>query len=129
MTLEKYLKDSKAYIWKETFAIIKAKNTFPDAFVNIIDKNEITVIADQDKISEINVIEAEKDWKIFTLDVVFPMNVTGVTAKIATCLAEHNISIMPIAAFSRDHFLIKSKDIKKATKALMSIGINLSNFQ
>ena len=42
MDLENYFKNGKVYIWKETFAIIKAKKPYPDAFANIIDKNETT---------------------------------------------------------------------------------------
>ncbi len=42
-------RDGKIRIWKETFAIIKAKKVYPEAFANIIDKNETTVIIEQSK--------------------------------------------------------------------------------
>jgi len=40
MDLENYFKNGKVYVWKETFAIIKSKKPYPNAFANIIDKNE-----------------------------------------------------------------------------------------
>lgn len=40
MDLENYFTNGKVYIWEETFAIIKAKRPYLNAFVNIIDKNE-----------------------------------------------------------------------------------------
>lgn len=40
MDLENYFKNGKIYIWKETFAMIKAKKPYLNAFANIIDKNE-----------------------------------------------------------------------------------------
>jgi hypothetical protein len=66
MGLENYFKNGKVYIWKETFVIIKSKKSYPNAFVNIIDKNETTVIIEQSKYDDEDVIEIEKDWKILT---------------------------------------------------------------
>ncbi|GAG80991.1 unnamed protein product [marine sediment metagenome] len=66
MDLENYFKNGKVYIWKEVFAIIKSKNVYPDAFANIIDKNETTVIIEQSKCNDEDIIEIEKDWKIIT---------------------------------------------------------------
>lgn len=123
MKVEDYFKAAKAYAWKEKFAITKAKSPDKKAFANIADKDEITVIIDQSKIDSENTIEAEKDWKILTLDIIFPMNVIGVTAKIATALAKSGINIMPIAAYSKDHFLIKEKNITKAKQVFKDIGI------
>ena len=40
MDLENYFKNGKVYVWKETFVIFKSKKPYPNAFVNIIDKNE-----------------------------------------------------------------------------------------
>jgi len=125
LKLDDYFKDAKAYVWKEKYAICKSKKTIPDAFVNIIDNKEITVIIDQEKLNS-DIIENEKDWRILTLDIIFPMNVAGVTAKVATALAKEGITIMPIAAYSRDHFLIKDKDIEKAIKVLEKLGITIT---
>ena len=125
MELEDYFKNAKAYIWDETFAMIKSKKIYDNAFANISDKDEITVIIDQTKIVEEDVIKIEKDWKIITLDVVFPADVVGVTAKIATALAKAGVTIMPIAAYSRDHFLVKEKDLEKAKKTFEEIGIKV----
>ncbi|MFA4930600.1 MAG: ACT domain-containing protein [Patescibacteria group bacterium] len=123
--LQKYFQGAHVYIWPEKFAIIKAKQTVKEAFVNIIDQDEITVMIDQNKLDHVDVIEAEKDWRIFTLDVVFPMNVFGVTATIATALTKEKISIMPIAAYSRDHFLIKDKDVVRASDVFTKFGMNV----
>jgi len=66
MDLENYFKNGKVYIWKEIFAIIKARKPYLNAFANIIDKNEITVIIEQSKYDKESVIEIEKDWKVLT---------------------------------------------------------------
>ena len=56
-----YFKNDKICVWKETFAIIKAKKPCPNAFANISDRNEITVIIEQSKYNDDDVIEIEKD--------------------------------------------------------------------
>jgi uncharacterized protein len=148
MKPEDYLKNAKAYFWKESFAIVKAKHIHPGAFTNIVDKDEITVIIDQTKLKshyqstsenqdslkinkqnysdfdKQNLAETEKDWKILTLDVVFPLDTVGILAKISGVLAERGISIMTISAYSRDHFLIREKDMEIAIIALESVGIS-----
>ena len=121
-----YLKNAKAYFWEGSFAIIRTDHAYPGAFANITDKNETTVIIDQCRLGNTILSEAEKDWKILTLDVVFPPDTVGILARISGTLAERGISIMAISAWSRDHFLVKQKDIKKATEALNSIGIFVS---
>lgn len=60
MDLENYFKNGKVYVWKETFAIIKSKKSYLNAFANIIDKNETTVIIEQSKYNDEDVIEIEK---------------------------------------------------------------------
>lgn len=47
MIPEDQLNNAKAYFWKESFAIVKTKHHYPDAFAVITDKDEITVIIDQ----------------------------------------------------------------------------------
>lgn len=131
MELEDYFKDAKIYVWKETFAVIKSKKPVEGAFANIVDDKETTIICDEAKMTRTDYqdnhdfIEMDKGWKILTLDVVFPFEVCGVTAKIATCLANAGVSIMPISAFSRDHFLVKEKDLDNAIHALEEIGLSV----
>ncbi len=60
MDSENYFKNGKVYIRKEAFAIIKSKKTYPNAFANIIDKNETMVIIEQSKYNNEDIIEIEK---------------------------------------------------------------------
>ena len=122
MNLENYFKNGKIYVWKETFAIIKAKKADFNAFANIIDKNEITVIIDQLKYVPENVIEMEKDWKILTFDMILPIELVGFLAKVTKVLTDEKISIFAISAYSTDHILVKKKDLKRAKEKLKELG-------
>jgi len=122
INLENYFKNGKIYVWKETFAIIKAKKADFNAFASIIDKNEITVIVDQSKYDKKNVIEIEKDWKILTFDMVLPFELVGFLAKISKVLTDEKIPIFAISAYSTDHILVKKKDLKRAKEKLKELG-------
>jgi len=61
MKAEDYFRNGKVYVWKETFAVVKSKKTYINAFANIIDKNETTVIIDQSKFNEKDAIETAFD--------------------------------------------------------------------
>ena len=122
MIKKNYFKNSKVYVWKETFAIIKAKKPYPNAYANIIDKNETTVIVEQSKYDEENVIDIEKDWKILTFDMILPFGLVGFLAKVSKVLADEKIPIFAISAYSTDHILVKEKDLAKAEERLKELG-------
>ena len=122
MDLENYFKNGKVYIWKETFAIIKSKKPFMNAFANIVDKNEKTVIIEQSKYDEENVIEIEKGWKILTFDMILPFELVGFLAKVSKVLTDEKIPIFVISAYSTDHILVKEKDLARAEEKLKELG-------
>jgi len=122
MDLENYFKNGKVYVWEEIFAIIKSKKPYPNAFANIIDKNETTVIIEQSKYNDEDVVEIEKDWKIITFDMVLPFGLVGFLAKISKVLADEKISIFAISAYSTDHILVKEKDLVRAEEKLKEFG-------
>ena len=122
MHLESYFKNGKVRIWKETFAIIKSKKPYPNAFANIIDKNETTVIIEQSKYNDEDVIEIEKGWKILTFDMVLPFGLVGFLAKVSKILADEEIPIFAVSAYSTDHILVKEKDLTRAEEKLKELG-------
>ncbi len=122
MELEHYFKGKKVYVWKETFAIVKSNKYMPEAFANIRDKNEVTVVIDQTKIKYHSVIEVKKDWKMLTFGTILPFELVGFLAKILKILADEKISIFVISAYSTDHILVKEKHLKKALTKFEDLG-------
>ena len=125
ITKKNYFNNGKVYVWKETFAIIKAKKPYLKAFANIIDKNETTVIIEQSKYDKESVIDIEKDWKILTFDMVLPFEVVGFLAKVSKVLADEKIPIFAISAYSTDHILVKEKDLIRAKEKLKDLGCTI----
>lgn len=58
------------YVWRERFAIARAKKPI-DAFAVIKDENEITVILEKSKADHEDIIEANRGWRILTFDLDF----------------------------------------------------------
>lgn len=54
---------------------------------------------------------------------VLPFGLVGFLAKISKTLADENISIFVISAFSTDHILVKEKNLKKAISKLKNLGL------
>jgi hypothetical protein len=110
---------------KENFAIVKAMRTLPGAFANIDDGREITVIIDQSKIDEKNVIEIQRDYKLITFDMVLEFSLVGFLAKISTALAEKKIPIFAVSAYSTDHILVHKDHLDKAIEKLQKLGFEV----
>lgn len=125
---EDYFNNGQVYIWKETFAVAKAKKPLPDAVVIIQDKNEITAVIDQEKLEahKDDLQETDKDWKIITFDMLLPLDMVGWIAKVSEILAEEGISILILSAYSTDHVLVKTSDLEKAVNKLQSMGCRIS---
>jgi len=122
MKPEDFLKNGTVYVWKERFAVIKSRKPYPNAFASITDKNETTVIIEEGKYKEEDAIAIEKGWKILTFDMTLPFGLTGFMAAVSKVLADANISIFAISAYSTDHILIKETDLKKAKAQLEKLG-------
>ncbi len=122
MKADDFLINGKFYVWKEIFAIVKSRNANPNAFANIVDKNETTVIIDESKFDGKDAIEIDTGWKMLTFDMVLPFGLVGFMAKVSTALTDENISIFVISAYSTDHILVKKKDVPRAIRKIESLG-------
>lgn len=121
-----YLKNATAMLSQEHYVIAKSKAPVHGAFANIIAKDEVTVIIDEQKASK-DFLAADVGWRLISLNVETPLDAIGIKARIAGALAQAGVAIMPIAAYSRDHFLIKERDLAAAKTALARIGISLKS--
>lgn len=87
-------------------------------FMIFKDKFEITMMLDsvdyQTCRHAVRDAKVEGNWRLLTFDLVMDFTVVGFLAEVSRILADANISIMALSAFSRDHILIKQNDLAKA---------------
>ena len=67
-------------------------------------------------------VRAERDWRVLKLVGPFPFTAVGVLASLATPLAEAGISLLSIATYDTDYFLVKSDVMDRAVAVLISAG-------
>jgi hypothetical protein len=91
-------------------------------FMIFKDKFETTLLLDETDYATmrhaVRDAKTERNFRLLTFDLVMDFTVVGFLAEVARILAEAEISIVALSAFSRDHILIKQDDLGKALKVL-----------
>ncbi len=91
-------------------------------FMIFRDKWEVTLLLDEVDFGTIRhaIREAktEGNFRLLSFDLEMDFNVVGFLAEVSRILAEAEISIVALSAFSRDHVLIRQADLPKALKVL-----------
>lgn len=91
-------------------------------FMIFRDKFEVTLLLDETDFKTIRYAvrdaKIETNFRLLTFDTELDFNVVGFLAEISRILAEVEIPIIALSAFSRDHLLIKQTDLAKTLKVL-----------
>jgi len=91
--------------------------------VLIADKDEVTLVVPVDAwgrlASRIPGAEVSpKRYRLITFDVILDFALVGFMARVSQALAEAGVSILPYAAFTRDHVLVPEEQFPAAWAAL-----------
>jgi hypothetical protein len=92
----------------------------------IVDKDEVTLILPVDGLEEFekrlrDPIIATQRYRLITFDIVLNLETIGFMAEISRALAHAEVSIIPLAAFSRDHILVTVQHYDAAIQALHNL--------
>lgn len=91
-------------------------------FMIFKDRFETTLLLDEIDFGTIKLAfreaKIEGGFRLLTFDIELDFNVVGFLAEVSRILAEAEISIVALSAFSRDHILIKQENLAKALKVL-----------
>jgi len=128
MKLDEFRKkvEIKARVGPKRYVLAKLKDSPASSekvFALIKDGNEITVIAEENH--GLETIGEEKFFRIISFETKLPFELTGFLAHIATLLAEKDISIFAISAYSTDHVLVKEGRLEKTLKILRADGVKI----
>ena len=90
-------------------------------FVNItFTDDELAIICPAERVPAD--VRAERDWRVLKLVGPFPFTATGVLASLATPLARAGISLLSIATYDTDYFLVKHDVLEDAVAVLVAAG-------
>lgn len=92
----------------------------------LVDKDEVTLVLDDESLAElgkrlIGHKVGETRYRLITLDVELEPTLTGLMAHLSTALAKANVSILPYAAFARDHLLVPADQFDLAMTTLQQL--------
>jgi uncharacterized protein len=91
------------------------------SFVNItFTPDELAIICPADGVPQD--VRAERDWRVLKLVGPFPFTAVGVLASLATPLAQAGISLLSIATYDTDYFLVKASAFDDAVAVLIAAG-------
>lgn len=135
-TAPELLRRTKIEIASETFALISLSHEDyrrllenPELsprgvapFMLLSDRHEVTLLLDQIDWQAMRHAarnaRVENDFRLVTFNLELSWNVVGYFALVTKILAEAEIAVGALSAFSRDHLLIKQDDLGRALKAL-----------
>jgi hypothetical protein len=104
--------------WRKLLENPELSPRMTSPFMILMDKYEVTLMIDETDYQTcrhaIRDAKVEGGFRLLTFDLVMDFNIVGFMATVAKILADANISIMALSAFSRDHLLIKQDDLAKA---------------
>ncbi|HLM61611.1 MAG TPA: ACT domain-containing protein [Pyrinomonadaceae bacterium] len=91
-------------------------------FMIFRDKTELTLLLDDIDFKTIrHAIRDAKiagNYRLLTFDIELDFTIIGFLAEVTRILADAEISIIALSAFSRDHLLIKQEDLPRTLKVL-----------
>jgi hypothetical protein len=92
----------------------------------IVDKNEVTLLTYSEVVDEFKsrLIDVEIQpipYRLITIDIELPSTLIGFIAYISQSLADAGISILPYAAFTRDHIVVPADKVEKALSVLETL--------
>jgi len=96
----------------------------------IVDKDEVSLIIPAEAVEDfanrlIGHTTAPTPYRLITFDLELDFNLFGFMAMVSQTLADAKVSILPIAAFSRDHILVPANQFDIAMQALQKLQSRL----
>lgn len=117
-----FLRACRLRIWEGTYSVLQV-HAFPEDFVAAIrDHRERTVVARTGATPPALIRREETGWKIMTFEAELPFELTGFLAAVAGALAEREVPIFALSAFSTDHLLVREVHLETAVRALVELG-------
>jgi len=123
--LQEVIRQSSFEVQKGRFVYAKVK-TVPDLgkhFMISRDKDEITVVTEEKNLSELDLIEKNKDfYKLISLNVSVPFYSVGFLATVSGAIAQAGMNILIVSTYSKDYILVREDKLQKAEEVLLSLG-------
>ena len=122
--LKQVIQSSTFQIIEGTFVYTKVgKIPNGEHFMITTDKDEITVITEEGRLNELDVVERNKDsYSLIALNVSVPFYSVGFLAAISKAIAEAGMNVLIVSTYSKDYIMVRNDLLQKALQILLSLG-------
>jgi len=117
-----FLQGGEVRIPDETYAVCRTESDHADAFATVQDETETTVVVPAAAIDDVDASAVESGWKRLTFEMELPFELVGFLGAVATALAEADVSVFVVSAYSTDHVFVKEDDLDSAVSRLEGLG-------
>lgn len=124
-TLKKIIEESNFEVipGKFIYAKVSKEPTINNHFLISKDKDEITVVTEEHNLSELEIIEKNKDyWALIALNVSAPFYSVGFLAAVSSAIAKENRDVLIISTYSKDYILVQYDFLEGVKRVLLSLG-------
>ena len=122
MDPEAVLQDCVVEVAAESYAVVSVEQPHSAAFATIDDGRERTQVIAERHLETAAVEACSRGWARLTFDVVLPFELVGFLARVAGALAEADVSVFALSAYSTDHVLVRREHLETASETLSSLG-------
>ncbi len=107
---------------KYIYAKVRSFPSNPEHFMVSQDKDEITVVTDENNISSLDVIgKNNNSWRLVSLNLETPF-MAGTLATINSACAENGLNNLVVSTYSKDYLIIKDSQINQIKEVLIKLG-------
>lgn len=90
------------------------------------DKDEITVVTEENNLGELEIIEKNKDyWTLIALNISAPFYSVGFLATVSSAIAKENRDVLIVSTYSKDYILVQYDFLDGVKKVLLSLGFQI----
>ena len=125
MDIQEIIKNSSFETIDGRFVYAKVKEMPQNGqhFMISKDADEITVVAEEKNLENLEIIERNKeDYKLIALKVSLPFYAVGFLATVTSAIAKEGMNVLVISTYSKDYILVKEENIVKVEQILLKLG-------
>lgn len=127
MNPREFLEAGTVTVAEPTYAVCRTDEPHSEAFATVQTDSETTVVVDEHSTIAEDAADVEPGWKRLTFEMDLPFDLVGFLSAVATALAEADVSVFVISAYSTDHVLVKQDDLEIAIESLESLGCTVQS--
>jgi len=85
-------------------------------------RGELSLICAAGAVPEETAARVERGWRALVVTTAMDFSVTGIAAALTAPLAQAGVSVLPLATYDTDYFLVKDERLADAIEALLAAG-------